>query len=280
MLSDDVPSVRVSQPTFACIVCGIVENKSGPNQKFCKQCRPERRLQYSRDYQRLRPKRGRRALGEVVRCVKCDAAFELRFSKHKFCVACAKPKHVIKLALGQTFGCANCSTIVIKSFRRQCYCSACHELVQRHQMPAYKTRKSIEHSRRYRSDPEYRARRNANVLKGQNVKYATDPAFAINVRMRTGIGASIAGQKRGRRWESLVGYTLSDLMLHLERQFLPGMLWDNRSAWHVDHILPLSMFKFRTAEDAEFRAAWALSNLRPIWMPDNLNKWATRTHLI
>ena len=69
-------------------------------------------------------------------------------------------------------------------------------------------------------------------------------------------------------------------MTHLERQFLPGMTWGNRGEWHIDHIVPLASFTFTSPDDPEFRAAWALTNLRPLWAKDNIRKSAKRTHLI
>ena len=88
------------------------------------------------------------------------------------------------------------------------------------------------------------------------------------------------GGKGGLSWQELVPYTLADLTVHLERQFLPGMTWANIGTWHVDHIVPLKAFSFSTADDPEFRAAWALTNLRPLWAADNLKKQAARTHLL
>lgn len=111
-------------------------------------------------------------------------------------------------------------------------------------------------------------------------KRHTDPKYAINFRFRAAIRRSLAGGKGGRRWEDLVGYRLTDLMIHLERQFQPGMTWGNRGEWEVDHIVPLTMFPFTSADDPEFRAAWALSNLRPLWAAENRTKNAHRTHLI
>ncbi len=88
------------------------------------------------------------------------------------------------------------------------------------------------------------------------------------------------GSKAGRKWSSLVGYNLSDLMRHLERQFLPGMSWGNRSEWEIDHIRPLASFSYSNAECPEFRDAWALSNLRPLWKADNRRKSDSREFLI
>lgn len=98
--------------------------------------------------------------------------------------------------------------------------------------------------------------------------------------MSAGVRYSLESGKQGSRWEALVGYSLSEIMDHLERQFLPGMTWDNRGRWHIDHVIPLASFSFRTAADPEFRAAWALSNLRPLWGIDNNRKNARRLHLL
>ena len=90
--------------------------------------------------------------------------------------------------------------------------------------------------------------------------------------MRAYLARSLSNQKAGRKWEALVGYTLSDLMQHLERQFTAGMTWENRGEWHVDHIRPLCSFEFQTPDCPQFREAWALTNLRPLWAKDNLTK--------
>jgi hypothetical protein len=88
--------------------------------------------------------------------------------------------------------------------------------------------------------------------------------------------------KAGRSWEALVGYTLAELERHLERLFAKGMTWENlgRDGWHIDHRLPLSGFDFADAHDPEFRRAWALANLQPLWQADNLRKGAKRLTLL
>lgn len=75
----------------------------------------------------------------------------------------------------------------------------------------------------------------------------------------------------GSFWAS-VGYTKADLARHMERQFLEGMGWQNAKDWHIDHILPVRSFSFESYEDSDFKACWALSNLRPLWAKDNLEK--------
>ena len=82
----------------------------------------------------------------------------------------------------------------------------------------------------------------------------------------------ISESKASRKWEDLAGYSLKELMIHLERQFHDGMTWENADEWHVDHIIPLSSFSFYSYECDEFKAAWAITNLRPLWAKDNLEK--------
>jgi hypothetical protein len=110
-----------------------------------------------------------------------------------------------------------------------------------------------------------------------------DPAFRLGASISRGIRASLS-DKRRRSWESLVGYSLDDLRQHIERQFEKGMAWTNygRGAgkWHIDHIVPRSAFTCVSADDSEFKACWALTNLRPMWGNLNIAKHANRTHLL
>lgn len=121
---------------------------------------------------------------------------------------------------------------------------------------------------------------NAKAAARQRARSARDVRVVINNRMHTGIAQSLRGMKRGRKWESIAGYGVDALMAHLERQFLPGMTWANRAKWHIDHIVPLCSFAFEDADCPAFKAAWALTNLRPLWKRANLQKGGRRIHLI
>ncbi len=93
----------------------------------------------------------------------------------------------------------------------------------------------------------------------------------------------VCGRSKGSsKWTALLGYSLQDLRVHLERQFTHGMSWDRLIAGdiHIDHIVPLPSFQITGPQCPEFRAAWALTNLRPLWARDNLSKGARRTLLL
>lgn len=105
-------------------------------------------------------------------------------------------------------------------------------------------------------------------------------------RLRSYFGSAIAHAlagtgKGGRSWQNLVGYTSDELKKHLERQFVSGMSWENYgTGWHVDHIIPASLFEYSSPDDEEFRACWSLTNLRPLWAVENIRKRDNRTLLI
>jgi hypothetical protein len=95
----------------------------------------------------------------------------------------------------------------------------------------------------------------------------------INNAIGPEIWRAIKNSKSGRRWESLVGYTIDQLKEHLERQFSPEMSWDNyASYWEIDHRIPKSSFKYTSYEDEEFKKCWGLNNLQPLQKGINRRK--------
>jgi len=99
------------------------------------------------------------------------------------------------------------------------------------------------------------------------------PKYRLDCNMGTAIYQALREKKEGCRWEVLVGYTLKDLMKHLENQFNDKMNWnDYGSYWHVDHIKPRSLFKYTSPEDLEFKECWSLENLQPLEKTANFRK--------
>ena len=81
-------------------------------------------------------------------------------------------------------------------------------------------------------------------------------------------------------WVEVLGYTSEQLRAHLERQFGTAFSWQNVERWVIDHIVPLKSFEYETARDEGFKAAWAITNLRPLCRYANAVKGARREHLI
>ena len=104
------------------------------------------------------------------------------------------------------------------------------------------------------------------------VRYYKDPEFRLRKVIPSIIRKSLHGNKNNHHWETLVGYSLKELKLHLEKQFVDNMGWGNYGKWHIDHIKPISSFRITGPWCKEFKQCWALENLRPLWAFDNLSK--------
>ena len=133
----------------------------------------------------------------------------------------------------------------------------------------------------------YRRRRRAAATEEDREKLReylkrrrSSPRESLNIRIGNAVREAVRGRKGGCRWEALVGYSLDELVAHLERQFTRGMSWENMGEWHIDHITPLASFTFKSADCAEFKAAWAITNLRPLWASENMSKGARITRLL
>ncbi len=68
----------------------------------------------------------------------------------------------------------------------------------------------------------------------------------------------------------LLGADISTIKIYLENQFKPGMNWDNRGKWHIDHIIPL--INFDLSKKVEQEKAFHYTNLQPLWAIENLRK--------
>lgn len=112
---------------------------------------------------------------------------------------------------------------------------------------------------------ECRSRRVAHWAHRRSPEYILKSRFSARIR-------SMITDKGSRRSEGLLGYTARELKGHLERQFLPGMGWDNMATWDVDHIIPVAAFNISTVDDPDFARCWGLPNLRPLWKDANRRK--------
>jgi hypothetical protein len=100
------------------------------------------------------------------------------------------------------------------------------------------------------------------------------------MRIRQALRRALGSRKGGRGLADILGYDVETLRRHLERQFQPGMSWENMGEWHIDHIVPIASFCYANERDPEFKACWALTNLAPRWAEDNQQKHAKRVYLI
>lgn len=124
-----------------------------------------------------------------------------------------------------------------------------------------------ERKRRYRENAaRQRERRKTIPEKAMQARISRLHRWALH---------QVGGVKRSPTLEAL-GYSASQLVEHIERQFLPGMGWHNMTDWQIDHIIPVSEAK---SED-DVIALNQLANLRPLWADDNNRKKNRRELLL
>lgn len=145
----------------------------------------------------------------------------------------------------------------------------------RSKTPEYKERAKI-YSARYHSKPENKETVRKNMSKPEVItirnarrreRRATDLLHALSCRLRNGTyrAFSTNGFRKGTKTAKLIGCSWDFLQSHIESQFTKGMNWDNRTEWHIDHIVPLAS----AATEADAVALCHFSNLRPMWARDN-----------
>lgn len=135
---------------------------------------------------------------------------------------------------------------------------------------------AIERRRRYRTDPVFKAERqatyNRHAQRQRDLK--TDRAISVKLRNRIHCALAIVDAKKAASSIELIGCTITELRQHLEAQFTDGMSWANhgRNGWHIDHIRPCVSFDLTDPEQQ--RQCFHYTNLQPLWAADNIRKGA------
>lgn len=106
--------------------------------------------------------------------------------------------------------------------------------------------------------------------KRQNDRYSADMQYRLGCRLRTRLNNALNGNFKAGSAVRDLGCSLEYLKSYLESKFSPGMTWQNRHLWHIDHIRPLAMFDL--TDRAQFLEACNYKNLQPLWAEDNLSK--------
>jgi hypothetical protein len=243
----------------SCARCGAQSPKRsgrGNQRKYCDECRPLMRRGWRQADGIWRP--ARPVYGKPFECVQCGKVSPATGPFQKRCSACRQLKRALqshawrkrvgyqnpkaKTHIGDKVCCPECGAIFTKASSFQKFCDACRANYR--QIHYRRTEVKLKHC------------------------------------MNTRVKMAVKTGRQPRGWENRFEFTVGQLVVHLERQFLPGMSWENygKAGWHIDHVLPIANFDLSRPE--EIRACWALSNLRPLWAGDNRRKHAKRTLLI
>ena len=193
--------------------------------------------------------------------------------KHSVCKACVRMKSKQHYLLNKEKYAAKQKVYLEKNRDRQLKVQAAWRLKNRSKLAEdgkvyYLNNKEIIREKAKEYNKGYRGRQNLLY----NERYISDPHFRISKNMSRYMHIALSQRKHGRNWEKFVGYTLSDLIEHLEAKFQDGMNWENYGQWHLDHVLPVSSFHYVSITEESFKRCWCLQNLQPLWAADNMAK--------
>ena len=97
---------------------------------------------------------------------------------------------------------------------------------------------------------------------------AIEYRLANNLRRR--MRCALNGKDKSASTRTLIGCTWQELRKHIECQFKPGMSWDRRSEFHIDHIIPCAAFDL--SDPIQQQECFHFSNLQPLWASENMAK--------
>lgn len=133
---------------------------------------------------------------------------------------------------------------------------------------------------RYAKNPEFYKKRHREYSKNNREKvneyirnkYATNLQFKIECILRARLLVALKGKQKSDRTLNLIGCTIPELKIYIEKQFKNGMTWENwkYKGWHIDHVKPIS--KFDLSDEKEILKACHYTNLQPMWSLDNHRK--------
>lgn len=216
-------------------------------------------------------------------CIGCGALVEWRTNKQIYCETCRLEKKRstarvvmtkqriakgIKPVKGVPVACSVCGVMYDRGGITSHRCKKCQEaFTLTYSRESAAKKQATEDGRKY-------------LREWFKEKSKKDVGFRISKHFTSLMHRALGKAKAGRSWRTFVDYTLEELMAHLERQFRPGMTWENKGDWHIDHIKPRSSFSYSSPDEQEFKSCWALSNLQPLWAIDNIRKNAKLDYLI
>lgn len=102
----------------------------------------------------------------------------------------------------------------------------------------------------------------------------TQEKLRLSNSLRGRVRAALMGACKSAPALVLLGCSIDFLRTYLEKQFRPGMSWENYGykGWWVDHIKPCA--KFDLTDPAQQRECFHYTNLQPLWWIDNIKKGA------
>lgn len=162
--------------------------------------------------------------------------------------------------------CKICGKEFIKNSINHIFCSErCMRKNMRNKDTYREKRRKYQNGERYLSwRREYERKRLHN-----------EPEFRLRKNVAKAVRKYLIEKKNYQSITQHFPYSMQELKEHLESQFNGKFSWETYGKeWHIDHIIPQSLFFITNIESPQLKECWALSNLRPLEAKENMRKGA------
>ena len=125
----------------------------------------------------------------------------------------------------------------------------------------------------WHKNPENRARRKKAWVKNSMEAYKNNPQrkIATDIRRRNVYIIKHIDTVKDSVVKKALDIDREGFKLHIEKNFEPGMTWQNHGAWHQEHDKALS--KFDLLDPEQVKIANHYTNIKPVWGLINFQKY-------
>ena len=180
--------------------------------------------------------------------------------------------------------CKDCGKIIDN---RATYCKQhaylgkrnCHYKHGQSNNPEYYRQNALIYYREHRKkvlkyNREYYVKNRQKII-NYNITYRkekrrNDIHIRLKDRLSKRIWDAVKQNRKSKKSMQLLGCTIPELKKHLQKQFKPGMTWNNYGKWHIDHIKPCCSFDLSKPEEQAI--CFNYNNLQPLWAKENFHK--------
>jgi len=237
-----------------CQVCKIEKDTtefgkrgSGKIRNECKMCR----IKYLREYRRGNKNKE----FTIKKGIKPDK---------KICSSCDKEKKIEEF-IHQKRICKLCKKEYLKKYNIKN-----KEKISNNQKMKYLL--SPDEKKRYSKEYSKNNRRKINATRKiyKREVLEKDPIWNLKLRYSSRIRKylKLIGMEKDFKSKDILGCSMQEFKKHIEDNFVEGMNWENRSLWHLDHTIPISIAK--TEEELKILSHY--KNIIPMWSSENIIK--------
>ena len=140
-------------------------------------------------------------------------------------------------------------------------------------------RKIIDHRNWNKNKIKYNAQKRLYNKLNKDKIYAkekerikTDLNYKLRRWISCRIGMAVRNQSSNKSYKtiSLLGCTIPEFRSYIEKQFEPGMTWNNwsRKGWQLHHIIACAHFNL--VEPEQQKLCFNFTNMKPLWWEDHI----------